>query len=701
MKYNIIQHMNKRYRVTIALMLAALLAGGSAMAQTGVKIHGSVFGGGNGQDAKVQTDTKVDISDGTVTLNVYGGGNQGNVVGNTEVNICAKDNGSGVYEAMNAGENGVTIGGDVYGGGKGSDENFKCDKAMVGNDGDGAGKDPGSDENKDKGTRVRIGNGTINGNVYGGGEVGRVEWNTQVTIGYGDGGNNASKPNIKNDVFGAGKGVSTHGFSALVRGNSTVTIGGDAQIGNNVYGGGQIATVGRYVVIDSRPAKPASGGLCTVNISGHANIGAENDAVGDVFGAGKGVLPYEGWGNNTPWSMIEGGSHNPYPEKSASTADKADYFVFIQTLALASDTEVSIGGDVTVKGSVYGGSENGFLQRHTQVTIQGSSEIGTTSGTEDVDGNIFGGGRGDDSVEGYAEAGKVKGNTNVTINGGSMHGTVYGGGEMGYTIGSATVNILSGTVNHDVYGGGALANTNTGRETNASVEYYVPVPGLTVGTSSVEGLYQNTYVLVPETLIIDNKVYYTADGTPITGTLAANPHDAGYCEWSETVYAASSGTAQAGKIYYTLIHPTTVILFGGLIKGDAYGGGLGDLEEIGDTHSDIAALVYGDVTVNLGNPTEADVDDARATAFELTETTGEHAGIAKSGRIFGCNNLNGSPKGAVTVNVYRTTALTNAGEVAAKPAKTSHADAETNPGTYELAAVYGGMIQPTPKLLPR
>ena len=715
MKYNIIQHMNKRYRVTIALMLAALLAGGSAMAQ-GVKIHGSVFGGGNGSDdiqkveeGKVKGNTKVDISDGTVTLNVYGGGNQGNVEGNTEVNICAMENSSGVYEAMNAGENGVTIGGDVYGGGKGSDANFFCNKAMVGNDGDGAGEDPGSDENKDKGTAVRIGNGTINGNVFGGGEVGRVEWNTQVTIGYGDGGNNASKPYIKKDVFGAGKGVSTHGFSALVRGNSTVTIGGDAQIGNNVYGGGQIATVGRYVVINSRPTKPASGGLCTVNISGHANIGAEANAEGDVFGAGKGVLPYEGWGNDTPWSMVADGSHNDYPAKSASTDAKADYFVFIQTLALASDTEVSIGGNVTVKGSVYGGSENGFLQRHTQVTIQGSSEIGTTSGETDVDGNIFGGGRGDDSVEGYAEAGKVKGNTNVTINGGIMHGTVYGGGEMGYTVGSATVNILNGTINHDVYGGGALANTNTGNgTTNTDNEIaYVQVPGLTAGTSSVEGLYQNTYVTTPDTKPVANKQYYTADGTPITGTLAANPHDAGYCEWSETVYAESHGTAQPGKIYYTLTHPTTVNLFGGLIKGDAYGGGLGRLEKTGENAvAAVEAEVGGDVTVNLGNPTEADVDDAIATAFELSTTSGTigqttYTGIANSGRIFGCNNLNGSPKGAVTVNVYRTTALTNAGDVKAKPTpKMAHDDAtDTNPGTYELAAVYGGgnlaMYDPT------
>ena len=664
------------------LMLLLVLGGGEAMAQ--VRIHGSVFGGGN--NAEVRIDTKVDISDGIVMENVYGGGKKGDIKGTTEVNICAKESTTpGTYEAVEEGNHGVTIEGDVFGGGQGDDDNFFCDKAMVGVDGDGIAHPEG-------GTTVRIGNGTINGNVYGGGEIGRIEKNTVVTIGFGDGGNNSSTPYIKGHVFGAGKGVSTHGFSALVRGNSTVTIAGDTQIGKNVYGGGQIATVGRYVVVNSRPTKSSSGGLCTVNILGHTIIGkdADENIKGDVFGAGKGLLPYEGWDNSTPWSMLADNTHNEY-----TTDKKADYFVFIQTLALASDTEVTIGGNATVKGSAYGGSENGFVQRYTHVTIQGSSEIGTTDNdNKDQNGNIFGGGRGDDSVEGYAEAGKVKGNTNVTTNGGTMHGSVYGGGEKGYTIGSATVNILSGTINHDVYGGGALADTNKGNGTD-----YVPVSGIEVG-NDVTGLYENTYVKTSDTEILANKTYYNANGTPITGTLTIE-NLGNYYEWSETNYAESDGTAKQGKIYYTKTHPTTVNLFGGLIKGDAYGGGLGRLADTPNSVTAVQAKVYGDVTVNLGNPDEADVDDARATAFELATTSGTisqttYSGIASSGRIFGCNNLNGSPKGAVTVNVYRTTALTYAGEIADKPTKTEH---NTDPGGYELAAVYGGgnlaMYDPT------
>ena len=92
--------------------------------------------------------------------------------------------------------NAATITDNVFGGGKGVAETsgataFTCPKGMVGVDGDGIDYPEG-------GTSVVIANGTVGtlegeegsktlkvgtGNVYGGGEVGRVEKNTVVTIG--------------------------------------------------------------------------------------------------------------------------------------------------------------------------------------------------------------------------------------------------------------------------------------------------------------------------------------------------------------------------------------------------------------------------------------------------------------------------------------------------------------------------------------
>ena len=176
----------------------------------------------------------------SVAHSVYGGGEESNVEGNTSVNIT-----------------GGTITENVFGGGKGEADEFLCSKAMVGVNDDGKCADPGSNDNKNKGTNVTISNGTVNGNVYGGGEVGRVEWNTQVTIGAGEG-----TPIINGNVFGAGKGKETHGYAALVRGNSTVTVQGNAKVLRNVYGGGEQATVGRYWVK----------GIPTVKCDGEAAI---------------------------------------------------------------------------------------------------------------------------------------------------------------------------------------------------------------------------------------------------------------------------------------------------------------------------------------------------------------------------------------------------------------------------------------------
>jgi hypothetical protein len=61
----------------------------------------------------------------------------------------------------------------------------------------------------------------MNGSVYGGGEIGRVEFHTEVVIGLGTGtGGTTKSPVINGSVFGAGKGTNTHGYSGLVRGDN-------------------------------------------------------------------------------------------------------------------------------------------------------------------------------------------------------------------------------------------------------------------------------------------------------------------------------------------------------------------------------------------------------------------------------------------------------------------------------------------------
>ena len=452
----------------------------------------------------------------SVSHSVYGGGEESNVSGNTEVNIT-----------------GGTITENVFGGGKGKADEFSCLKAMVGVNDAGKCEDPGSDviespgsvANKDKGTKVTISNGIVNGNVYGGGEVGRVEWNTQVKIGVGTG-DGPFAPEINGSVFGAGKGKETHGYAALVRGNSSVTIQGNARVRDNVYGGGEQATVGRYWVKgisttpcegetqpnendynvpDEMPYKTRRGGKCTVVVQGSAQVGPNNGATetaGHVFGAGKGVTPnYNNTQGNvnrskrmvdynsekhtgtpgTTWDYAEAYTEAQIADTNFKKyvweyfANENKYFEFLQTLALVTGTDVTIDGSAVVKGSVYGGSESGYVQDNTNVKVSGGT-IGTENLGGAYYGNVYGGGKGDAEHMGtnnkYVAAGLVKGNTNVSISGSpTIIHNVYGGGAYG-SVGTFTYDTTTGMPT-------ALATASTGACT-------VSITGGTFGSNGQE-----------------------------------------------------------------------------------------------------------------------------------------------------------------------------------------------------------------------
>ena len=444
---------------------------------------GNVYGGGKGYLDPAQTyvgagivkgNTNVTIKNGasggttttpTIYQNVYGGGELG-YVGMFTTPDHKEYTWTENTGLCTVGVAGGTITGHVFGAGKGKDDTFECERAMV------------------RTTSVAVSGGKVGGNVYGGGEVGRVDQNSAVTIGSATG---DSAPTITGSVFGAGAGVETHGYSALVRGNTAVIVQGNAKVGNSVYGGGQIAAVGRYSLTNGMPTGLVSGGQCKVTIRGNAEIGTVSQ--GDVFGAGMGVTPHyypvgtDSYSDNgdKPKRMM---TYNTTPARNSDDEGKTwDYYVdennikderyvweylnsreeymnFLQTLALATDTKVSIEGSVQVNGSVYGGSKSGFVQRDTDVMI-----LGGTIGSSNNGGDVFGGGLGitDNDV-----AGRVRSNTTVTIISGTMYGSVYGGGALGKSnteptsnvYPTATVNLIGGTIKGDAYGGG-LGNATT------------------------------------------------------------------------------------------------------------------------------------------------------------------------------------------------------------------------------------------------
>ena len=591
----------------------------------------------------------------TVGGNVFGGGEESNVLGDTQVNM-----------------NGGTIAQNVYGGGKGVADEFACSKAMIGINDEGANNE-NPEETKDKGTKVNISDGTVNGNVYGGGEVGRVEWNTQVTIGEENG---TGEPVVEGYVFGAGKGLKTHGYAALVRGNPTVTILGNAKIKKSVYGGGEIASVARYKVASTAEEAAEHGveigmpyalannysGNCKVIVGGNAVIGPDEpmkmvhpeitdgtdkpDDFGHVFAAGKGVLPevytYED-NEHRPKRMLLYNEDSHPDEGYWEWADEAHiniweyfedeeaYFAFIKTLALSSKTEVTIKDNAFVKGSVYGGSENGLVQFDTDVKIQGG-QIGCGKDTTepygdevwandytpsgdlecaswsyeapyapyDPNANATG------DLDKYSSGKSTEGGRRIATDGHTYYGNVFGGGsgsvpyfdtEKGVSRYVSSAGMVKGNTKVTISGGHILTNVYGGCEaTNVLGSATITMTGGTVG--------------VPRTL----------------EQIVAHPL---------TCYIFGAGKGDQ-RIFFnkeTNVDRTEVNIEGGKVYGSVFGGGE-------DGH------VFQNTTVNIGTT------EGEGPTIGTLGTSYVDGNVFGGGRGFGGEALTaGNIGGSVELNV--------------------------------------------------
>ena len=280
---------------------------------------------------------------------------------------------------------------------------------------------------------------TVAHSVYGGGEESAVNGNTSVTVTGGTIGTANEGGAEYGNVYGGGKGKADDVTAGIVKGSTNVSISGSPTILHNVYGGGAYGSVGTFSY-DATTGFPTGWnttddkGKCTVSITG-GTIGTTGDNNGMVFGSSRG---------------LEG-------DPSIPNVDK---------MAWVYDTEVTIGtqnaqsnATPAIKGSVYGGGENGHNFHDAKVTVH-SGTIGIPEGSAIVNdggtpddtsddisysgarfpnrGNVYGSGCGTDTYTGtdsktYFDfnAGIVRGNTTVLIDGGHVVHNVYGGGAMG------------------------------------------------------------------------------------------------------------------------------------------------------------------------------------------------------------------------------------------------------------------------------
>ena len=544
---------------------------------------------------------------------------------------------------------------------------------------------------------------TVAGSIYGGGEESAVGGATTVSVTGGTIGAEGQGGVEYGNVYGGGKGKRDDVKAGLVKGSTNVSISGSPRIYHNVYGGGAYGSVGDFEY-DNTTGMPtglktgaaANSGKTEVIITG-GTFGWNGKENGMVFGSSRGDV-------GAPGSIED-------------------------QMAWVYDTEVKIGtsgsGSVfttpTIKGSVYGGGENGHNFNNANVNIY-SGTIGIPTGTPIGElsgayypyrGNVYGGGCGTDMYytdptgvenpyDGNGDAynslaGIVRGTATVNISGGYVVHNVYGAGAMGSvgnaddaTSGKTTVNITGGRIGYDgerngnvfgaargEYGISTVPSNNLAnvRESEVIINY------ATTPTADNEGkteqLITGSVFGGGESGLVKESVAVSMTGGMILkdiyggGALA----DTQTSNWDASANSGTGGWA-AGKT--SASSTTTVRLTGGTILGEAYGGGLGESGTTEDPDGK-PAYVYGNVLVDLNGTT--------SSGEEGTAIANDARGCAVH-QVFGCNNANGTPTGEVLVHVYATQNKAKS-QVGNTNGNTPVTDAKTK-GSYDVLAVYGG-----------
>ena len=534
-----------------------------------------------------------------------------------------------------------------------------------------------------KATLTINGTTTVGESVYGGGEESGVGGDTEVNVYRGTIGTPGYGGVEYGNVFGGGKGKVGDKVAGYVKGNTTVNISQASAeepttIYHNVYGGGAYGSVGDFTY-DPTSGMPtalatANTGNTTVTITG-GTFGSNGHENGMVFGSSRGDVA------------------TPEGDPAVDPNDR---------MAWVYSTHVTIGDagaatSPTIKGSVYGSGENGHTFQNTIVDIKkgivGITDTNIDGGAAYVyRGNVYGGGCGTDKYDSNSDgikdkynplAGIVKGTTTVNITGGQVVHNVYGAGAMGSVGGGAeansgktTINISGGRIGYDGNGNGHIFGAARGeygvstaasglanvRETAVNINYTTTpaadndgktvqlIAGSVFGGGEAGTVKESVAVNMTGGLILKD-VY---GGGALADTQTSN--------WDATANENAGGWTDADK--KSALHTTTVRLTGGHVGEEVFGGGLGE--------ADKPAYVWGDVLVDLNGTT---------TSGTTGSPIADDAKGCVVGQIFGCNNINGTPKGDVMVHVYATQSL-NKADISTKPDK--------NTNTYDVTAVYGG-----------
>ena len=347
-----------------------------------------------------------------------------------------------------------------------------------------------------------------------------------------------------------------------------------------------------------------------------------------------------------------------------------------------------IGGDCALGvNTIYGGGNDAAYSPTDASAI--SPEVNIKHGT--VNNAVYGGGKGSAAVVTALPKVTIGDNNpnHAVLIGANLNGTttpgegnVYGGGDAAAVTGNTQVNIVSGEVTHKVVGGGNAAGISGNTEVNISggtVCTALTDAGVyggcnmsgTVGgnaTLNITGS-ETSHTIIGTMAALENETPVNVHGggygaaTDITGNVTVNfgtdeevngTHS--HCDYP-MLYGDLYGGSALGDVNTNGDNTTTVNVLNGSFKskmkvsggtvdlfgGNVYGGGLGN--------ADHPAKVYGKVHVNIGAPrVSATADPTGLASFSVYNVED----FIYGSKVFGCNNVNGSPQDEVFVDVYQT-----------------------------------------------
>ena len=291
-----------------------------------------VYGGSNSDGTVDQSNVKTNNATNLTVTSVYGGNNAGgkttstalNIVGGTYTNIYGGGN-NAESDYTNVYVNGVNVTGNFFGGGNNANVNYN--------------------------TIVNFVSSRISGDIFGGGNLGEVLGNSTVTI---------SDSTVNGSAYAGGNGV-----TAIVYGNTDITVHNGSVINSHVFGGGNAANTG---------TENSNSSISHVNIAGatiHGNVyGGANTAV--LYGTAIVNVGYSANGITRSNIQIDGTVFGG-GEANASGSSTYDFNFIGVTKAI----EVNIDGD-------------GYSSFNIDGSIFGSGNASSTSGTSVINISNYG-----------------------------------------------------------------------------------------------------------------------------------------------------------------------------------------------------------------------------------------------------------------------------------------------------------------------